>query len=133
MHPCPCTHIHRAFKFMTTTCRLGDLKSLALRLGKYDTDPFWHNPDMQSKSSYQKIPEVQEWKINVQNWDNFFLWYNLENWRLTHVYFLKNTMCYIKMFMLASFPQEFVLFHYPERRDLFDLLFKYVYIFILFI
>jgi hypothetical protein len=37
--------------------KMGD-KTLALHSGKYDTNPFSHDLNMQSKSSYKKIIEV---------------------------------------------------------------------------
>jgi hypothetical protein len=40
-------------------------KKLILLSGRYDTSPSWHDPSVQSKSSYQKILKVQEWKIST--------------------------------------------------------------------
>jgi hypothetical protein len=49
----------------------------------YRADPFWLDPDVQSKSSYQKVFKVWVWKINTQiKCENFFLNYccKFETW-----------------------------------------------------
>jgi hypothetical protein len=44
----------------------GGQMTLTLRLGKYDTNPFSHDLNMQSKRNYKTIIEVWEWKSYVQ-------------------------------------------------------------------
>jgi hypothetical protein len=40
---------------------LNEDNAIPLHLGKYDTNPLWHDLDMWIKSSYNEIIEVWEW------------------------------------------------------------------------
>lgn len=61
---------------MTRACNFVILKRGKTRIfnsGKYVTDFFWQDPDLQSKFNYQEILEAWKWKINIQIEFFFFI------------------------------------------------------------
>lgn len=66
---------------------------LAFHSDKYRANPVWNDPDMQSKSNYQKNLKIWEWKVNVQiKADNFFSMFAVRNLRLSHTLVLSGHM-----------------------------------------
>jgi hypothetical protein len=59
-------------------------KKSVFHLGKYDSNPFWHNPDMQSKSSNQKFLTFEDEKLTFESISRIFSRFNLENSRPEH-------------------------------------------------
>lgn len=62
-------------------------------MGKYDTNPFWYVPNLQSKSGYKKTRKVWEWKTNVQiEIKNFFSQFHPENVMLADASYLQTEL-----------------------------------------
>jgi hypothetical protein len=90
---CACVY---KFKFMTMTCRFVTLEwheRLIFYLGKYDTNTFWQEPNLQSESSCQKTRKVWKWKTNVQiETKNLFSPFHPENLILADASYLQTEL-----------------------------------------
>jgi hypothetical protein len=60
-------------------------KKLTFQSGEYGTDLFWHDINVQNKTSYQKILSLRI-KNNVWLEDFFSSGFDIENLRLAHAY-----------------------------------------------
>jgi hypothetical protein len=81
----------------------------------------------------QKQLLENSWRSMMKNEIHICFIFHLDSSRLALANFLENAISYVKMFILSLFPQEYELYQTTERRVLFDLLFKYMYIFLLFV